>query len=33
MENVVDLTVSHVEAEIVRAEQMSDAEGTDISVV
>ena len=33
MENVVNLTVSHVEAEVVQAERVSDAEGTYISVV
>ena len=32
MENVVNLTVTHVEAEVVQAEGVSDAEGTNVSV-
>ena len=33
MENVVNLMVTHVEAEVVRAKRMSDAEGTNVPVV
>ena len=33
MKNIVNLTVTHVESEVVRAEGVSDSEGTDVSVV